>query len=74
MGRHAPAASAAVKRRAEHGRAPIALVGWSRARRARRGPRVGGAGHDVVVVEDALEAGFDALTESIAGRDLVHRH
>ena len=28
-------------------------------------------GHDVVVVEDVLEVGFDALTESIAGRDLL---
>ena len=28
-------------------------------------------GHDVVLVEDVLEVGFDALTESIAGRDLL---
>ena len=52
-------------------RAPVALVGWSPAAAAEQARVLGGDGHDVVVVDDVLEAGFDALTQSIAGRDVV---
>ncbi len=51
--------------------APVALVGWSHAAAAARARVLGREGRDVLVVDDVLEAGFDALTESIAGRDLV---
>jgi dTDP-4-amino-4,6-dideoxygalactose transaminase len=49
----------------------LALVGWSRPAAAARARALTAEGHDVVLVEDVLEIGFDALAASIAGRALL---